>query len=119
VLLGGAGRDILIGGLGKDTLNGGTDDDVLIAGRTTSDALFANLNVLSTAWLSPDLYAQRVSNLRAGVGAPTVSLKAKTNVLKDTNPADSLTGAGGTDWFFKAVDDVITDLLASEQLHLL
>jgi len=119
LLLGGAGRDFLIGGLGKDTMNGGTDDDILIAGRTTSDALFANLTVLRTAWLSTDLFANRVSNLRAGVGTPKVSLKAKTNVLTDANPSDSLTGAGGTDWFLRAVDDAITDLLAGEELDLL
>ena len=119
VLVGGAGRDILIGGIGRDTLNGGTDDDILIAGRTTSDALFANLNGLRADWLAPDLYANRVSKLRAGVGTPTVSLKAKTNVLKDSSPSDSLTGGSGTDWFFKAVDDALTDLLAGEELDLL
>ncbi len=49
-----AGRDILIGGLWLDVLNGGADDDILIAGRTTSDALFSNLNDLRTGWNSAD-----------------------------------------------------------------
>ena len=118
-LLGGVGRDILIGGLGVDVLNGGADDDILIAGRTTSDSMFSNLNDLRTAWISASPYATRIANLRSGVGVSGASLKAKVNVLNDAAAIDTLTGGGGTDWYFRALDDVITDLLAGESLDVL
>ena len=115
-LLGGAGRDILIGGLGRDVLNGGADDDILIAGRTNIDALFSNLKDVRTAWISGNPYATRISNLRAGVGVSGASLKAKVNVFNDAAAIDTLTGGGGTDWYFRALDDIITDLLAAESV---
>ena len=114
ILEAGSGRDILIGGLGLDTLNGGSNDDILIAGRTTSDSSLSNLNTLRTQWISGNTYATRIANLRAGVGSPAASLKAKTNVLNDAGEDDSLTGGTGTDWYFRAVDDVITDLINGE-----
>ena len=119
ILEAGSGRDILIGGLGLDTLNGGSNDDILIAGRTTSDTSLTNLNTLQTQWISASTYAVRIANLRAGVGSPVVSLKAKTNVLNDAGEDDSLTGGTGTDWYFRAVDDVITDLFAGEIIDVL
>ena len=118
-LSGGNGRDILIGGFGLDILLGGVGDDIMIAGRTTSDALFNNLNDLRAEWISPNTYANRVSNLRTGVGASTTSLKAKLNVLDDTANIDTMTGGAGTDWYFRALDDVITDLLAAESVDVL
>jgi Ca2+-binding RTX toxin-like protein len=118
-LNGSGGRDILIGGLGLDTLNGGEDEDILIAGRTTSDALFNNLNRLLVEWVSVNSYATRISNLRAGVGAPAVSLKAKVNVLNDAGEDDSLVGGNGTDWYFRALDDVVTGLATGEVLDIL
>ena len=118
-LVGGGGRNILIGGDGADRLTGGTDEDILIAGRTTSDTLLNNLNDLRTEWTSANSYATRISNLRIGVGASIASLKAKVNVLNDTATIDTLTGGAGTDWYFRAVDDVITDLLAAESVDVL
>ena len=38
---------------------------------------------------------------------------------EDAGEDDVLVGATGTDWFFRAVDDVITDLFAGEILDLL
>ena len=35
-------------------------------------------------------------------------------MLNDAGEDDSLTGGAGMDWYFKAVDDVITDLFAGE-----
>ncbi len=118
-LNGGGGRDILIGGLGLDTLRGGDDEDILIAGRTTNDKLFGNLIVLQTEWTSANSYATRISNLRAGVGSPAVSLKAKVNVLNDLGEEDVLIGGNGTDWYFRALDDVITGLVPGEILDVL
>ncbi|MFO1002246.1 MAG: choice-of-anchor Q domain-containing protein [Planctomycetaceae bacterium] len=119
ILEAGSGRDFLIGGLGLDTLNGGSNDDILIAGRTTSDSSISNLNTLRTEWISGNAYATRIGNLRAGVGSPVVSLKSTINVLNDAGEDDSLTGGTGTDWYFRAVDDVITDLFAGEIIDVL
>ena len=113
-LLGNAGRNILIGGSGVDLLDGGSNDDILIAGFTLSDASTNELNDLRTEWSSAADYPTRVANLRAGVGTSSASLKATVNVFDDGGEVDSLTGNSGRDWFFAALDDVITDLLASE-----
>ena len=118
-LVSGTGRDILVGGLGLDTLNGGSNDDILIAGRTTSDANVTNLLAMQAEWISANAYAARITNLRAGVGSPAVSLKATINVLNDAGEDDSLTGGLGTDWYFRALDDAITDLFAGETIDVL
>ncbi|MCX7400267.1 MAG: cadherin domain-containing protein [Planctomycetales bacterium] len=118
-LSGGGGRDILIGGPGLDTLNGGEDEDILIAGRTTSDAVFSKLNLLLAEWVSVNSYTTRISNLRSSVGAPAVSLKAKVNVLNDAGEDDSLVGGNGTDWYFRALDDVVTGLVTGEIMDIL
>ncbi len=119
LLNGGNGRDILVGGLGSDKLLGGNDDDILIAGRTTSDSVFGNLNDVRVEWTSLNSYATRTSRLRAGVGTSGTSLKKKLNVLNDSPSIDDLTGGSGTDWYFRAIDDVITDLLAGESVDVL
>ena len=118
-LSGSGGRDILIGGLGLDTLNGGEDEDILIAGRTTSDTNLIKLIDMRTEWTSTNAYTSRITNLRSGVGASVASLKAKVNVLNDAGEDDSLTGATGTDWFFRALDDVISDLVTGELVDVL
>ncbi len=119
ILEAGSGRDILIGGLGLDILIGGDGDDLLIAGLTTSDASLSNLSTLRTQWISANAYADRITNLRAGVGSPVVSLKTTINVLNDAGEDDVLVGGTGTDWFFRAVDDVIADLFAGELIDVL
>ena len=121
VLQGQAGRDILIGGLGADTLDGGDGDDILIGGKTTSDAVIGKLNDLRAEWISGNLYGTRITNLRAGVGPSVASLKAKVTVTNDatSGSVDTLTGGTGQDWFFKSLDDVITDLFDGETLDLL
>jgi Ca2+-binding RTX toxin-like protein len=114
ILSGSGGRDLLIGGAGQDTISGGDDDDILIAGRTSFDAAINSLNTIRIEWISGNSYSTRVSNVRSGVGSPSVSLSATNNVLDDSGDDDSLTGGSGTDWYFQAIDDVITDLLAGE-----
>lgn len=113
-LNGGSGRDILIGGRGLDVINGGTEDDILIAGLTTIDSNNDNLVQIRIAWNSGSSYATRIVRLRAGVGVPPVALKAKVSVLNDRGEPDQLTGGGSADWYFRALDDVITDLVAGE-----
>ena len=119
ILEAGSGRDILIGGLGLDILKGDAGDDILIGGLTTSDTSLSNLNTLRTQWISGNAYATRITNLRAGVGSPVVSLKTTINVLNDAGEDDVLFGGTDTDWFFRAVDDVIADVFAGEILDLL
>ena len=55
------------------------------------------------------------------MGPSVASLKAKVTVTNDatSGSVDVMTGGTGDDWFFKALDDVITDLLAGETLDLL
>lgn len=118
-LLGGIGRDILIGGMGLDTLDGGGDDDILIAGRTSHDSNEVNLNDLRLGWTSAGDYITRVTQLRAGVGGTSAALKAKVTVINDAGDDDLLTGGTGEDWFLKAADDLITDLLLGELLDVL
>ena len=115
----GSGRDVLIGGLGLDTRLAGADDDILIAGRTTSDTTLANLFDIRAAWITAAPHATRINNLRSGVGGSGVSLKAKVNVLNDSGEDDVLSGQTGQDWFFRALDDVITDLVGNEVLDVL
>ncbi|RLT09511.1 MAG: hypothetical protein DWI22_05535, partial [Planctomycetota bacterium] len=121
ILNGLAGRDILIGGLGVDTLNGGDGEDILIGGRTTNDSVLSQLNVLRAEWISANSYADRQTHLRAGVGTPLASLKAKDTVLNDapSGSVDTLTGGNGQDWYFGALDDVITELTTGELLDVL
>jgi Ca2+-binding RTX toxin-like protein len=118
-LIGNRGRDILIGGDGLDTISGGDDDDIIIAGRTTSDASPANHATLLAGWQGTTSYTTRVAALRAGVGSPKVSLIKKTNVLNDSGHDDQLSGGAGTDWFFRATDDVIADLVNGELIDLM
>ncbi|MGV2333944.1 MAG UNVERIFIED_CONTAM: hypothetical protein LVR18_07440 [Planctomycetaceae bacterium] len=121
VLRGAVGRDILIGGLGADTLDGGADEDILIGGRTTFDAAVSRLNDIRGEWGSANSYSVRISNFRAGVGTATAALRAKISVLNDaaSGAIDSLTGGQGQDWFFRALDDVVSDPAIGEMLDLL
>jgi hypothetical protein len=57
--------------------------------------------------------------LRTGVGSPSFSLKATVDVMNDSGVVDSLTGGSGNDWYCRAVDDIITDLVAGEVFDLL
>ncbi len=100
-------------------MKGGSYEDILIAGHTTSDALFSNLNRMQLEWTSGNSYATRITNLRTGVGSPLVSLKAKTNVLNDGGEDDVMVGGGGFDCFFRALDDVITGLVTGELIDVL
>ena len=118
-LFGLVGSDILIGGLGTDALLGGSGEDILIAGRTTSDLRVGNLLSLQTEWVSGTAINTRINHLRAGVGLPEVSLKARVNVLNDSGADDQLTGDADLDWYFRAIDDVITDLASGEQIDVL
>ncbi len=119
LLLGGNGRDILIGGLDLDELNGGSHDDILIGGNITNAESITKLKGLRSAWILATPYVSRVASLRTGVGSAGTSLMAKINVKNDFDDADRLTGSTGQDWYFRALDDVITDLLTGELVDVL
>jgi hypothetical protein len=74
---------------------------------------------LLTGWTSTSSYSTRVANLKAGVGSPSVELIAKSTALNDAGEKDSLNGGAGTDWFFKALDEVITSLVSGELIETL
>lgn len=120
-LLGGGGRDILVGGNNADVLNGGDGDDVLIGGSTVHDARFAAFSALVNEWGRTDAsYATRVNNLRNGTGR-TGGFRLDSGTVTDGgNPADTLTGGGGTDLFYAAAKkgsvpaDVLKDRGGSE-----
>jgi hypothetical protein len=118
-LTGSSGRDILIGGLGLDTLSGGDDEDILISGRTAHDASPVSLGALLSGWSSSSAYATRAAALKAGVGSPVVATKPKTTVLNDSGEKDVLAGGLNTDWYFKAIDEDISDLLGVEIVELI
>jgi Ca2+-binding RTX toxin-like protein len=114
ILDGRGGNDILVGGLGIDVIYGGADQDILIAGRTSYDGQLVSVRRLLSEWTSASSYATRVSNLRLGVGSPVLRLKAKSTVLNDSLAGDQLAGNSEEDWFFAALDDIITDFSAGE-----
>lgn len=78
-----------------------------------------NLNDLRSGWTSVGDYITRVTQLRAGVGGTSAALKAKVTVINDAGDDDLLTGGTGEDWFLKAADGLITDLLPIELLDVL
>jgi Ca2+-binding RTX toxin-like protein len=114
-LNGGDGRDILIGGWGADSLNGGsgTGDDILIAGTTSYDANEPALVAVMTEWARTGLtYQARIDHLTGAVAGglnDTFKLTTATVFTEPTKAVDTLTGGLGSDWFFAASSDVVTD----------
>jgi PKD repeat protein len=114
VLAGASGRDILIGGAGADRLNGGGDDDILIGGTTAHDGNLLALGRILNEWTRSLSLANRVSNLKTGVGlSGGFALNAST-VFDDGGAKDTLTGDAGKDWFLFSAGDVLTDLSNSD-----
>jgi hypothetical protein len=116
----GGGRSILIGGRGNDTVQGGSADDIVIGGftdfDTSSDAHDEALMAILTEWQSADTYSVRVSKIKAGVG-PMLAKFVFGTTLHDDGNTSALTGAPGTDWFFKGAHDTIADKAAVEQVN--
>jgi Ca2+-binding RTX toxin-like protein len=101
LLTGNAGRDLLIGGVGGDVISGGTGDDLLVNGATVYDSDELGLGAIMAEWTSGRTYAQRVANLKTGVGpGPLARLDAIT--VPHDSSADRLTGGADPDWFFAA-----------------
>ena len=101
-----------------ENFNGGAGEDILIAG-STNDTSLTNSSGLRTAWVSADAYETRIASLRAGVGRPLAFLKATINVLNDGGEDDVMVGGGDSDWFLRALGDVINDLVNGELIDIL
>jgi Ca2+-binding RTX toxin-like protein len=123
-LQGGPNPSVLIGGAGSDTLTGGNGDDLLIAGATSYDADTAALVAIRNEWKRLDeSYDQRVSNLSGQTsGGLNGTYVLNTTTVPDDGVADTLTGGGGSNWFWaNQAQDTITDLNnsgAGAALHL-
>lgn len=114
ILHGGQGRSILIGGRGSDRLFGGNAQDILIGGSTIYDNQLYALATLLEVWNSNDSLAERVANLREGVGPEGLyALRPRTEVdpgtVFDDDPTsvNFMIGAGGVDWYFAKYGDQI------------
>jgi Ca2+-binding RTX toxin-like protein len=124
-LSGGTGRDFLIGGTGADLIVGNAQEDILVAGTTAYDGNDTALAAIMAEWNSGDTYAIRVANITVGTNVAggfylNGSDGAGQTVFTDSD-VDTLTGSGGSDWFFanQTADnggplDIVTDLAGSE-----
>jgi predicted outer membrane repeat protein len=122
LLIGGPNRSILIGGSGHSTLKGGNGDDLLIAGTTSWDFQGATdaLVAIRNEWIRLDAsFAQRISNLRGQTsGGVNGSFVLNTTTVTETGAADTLTGGGGSNWFWAdQTQDTITDLGSGDQVN--
>jgi hypothetical protein len=122
LLIGGPNRSILIGGSGHSTLQGGNGDDLLIAGTTPWDAQVDTdaLVAIRNEWIRMDeSFAQSISNLRGQTsGGVNGSYVLNTTTVTETGAADTLTGGGGSNWFWADLtQDTITDLGSSDQVN--
>ena len=117
-LTGGTGRDVLIGGAGSDKLAGGgsTGEDLLIGGSTSFDTDLTGLTNIFIEWNSTSIYEDRIAHLQTGGGlngTTFLSVSTVQDIDKDT-----LTGAGGLDWFLVSLLDKL-DLKPGELLALM
>ena len=113
-LTGGEGRNVLIGGTGADHLVGGPTEDILIAGTTAYDADSAALFAILTEWGRSDRsYAQRVADLKSGVGHNGAVKLTEATVFGD-GAKHTLSGGGGHDWVFSDGQDKVTYRCGSE-----
>ncbi len=111
-LNGGAANDILVGGRGQDTLLAAGGDDILIGGTYLASEDLDAVAAVAAEWASSRSYAERLANLRNGVGVDG-AYQLSTTTLLDDNAVDSLSGAQGQDWFWVFTND-ITDEKGNE-----
>jgi len=123
-ITGGSGRSLLIGSGGNDTITGGPDQDIVIGGSVTfvGNQGATLMGILAEWQRTDETFAQRVANIRAGVGpkhayqlvwGTTVLDDGASNILRG-NPAGK---EGARDWFFANLasgHDTILDLTASD-----
>lgn len=109
-LTGSLANDILIGGVGTDVLSGSGGDDILVGGKTAFDASDTSLFAILSEWRRTDIdYAQRIANLRAGIGSGA-AIRLTASTVFDDSFIDKLTGGLGDDWFFVKLADPFKDV---------
>jgi hypothetical protein len=120
-ITGGTGKSILIGDKGGDTVKGGSSDDIVIGGYTnydsSGDVNDQALMAILTEWQSKDSYKTRITKIKAGVGPGSKDKFVWGTTVHDDGVANTLTGGGGLDWFFKGKKDKITDPQPGEQVN--
>ena len=111
VLVGGTGADALFGGGGKDLIAGGAGADLLEGGGGT-DILFDG----SVAVIDPGSNSlTKVLAAFAPAKRPTlVAITGQLAVPPDTGATDTLTGGGGTDWFWSSDLTDVLDQVGTE-----
>ena len=118
---GGGGRSILIGGKGNDTVKGGSADDIVIGGYTnydpSSDAHDQALMSILAEWQSANSYGTRIANIKSGGGLNGSNVLVFGTTVHDDGNSSTLTGSGGTDWFFQGTHDTITDRAPGETVN--
>jgi uncharacterized delta-60 repeat protein len=117
---GGAGNDVLVAGGGADLIDGGLGND-LIAGGAGADRLqgAAGNDILidgTVALVNPatDSLTRVLADYRPTNRQSLIDISARVTVTFDVAGTDTLTGAGGTDWFWS--DDLldVLDLTGAE-----
>ncbi|HKB00582.1 MAG TPA: Ig-like domain-containing protein [Gemmataceae bacterium] len=119
-LEGGAGNDVLVAGGGADVIDGGLGND-LIAGGAGADQLLgaAGNDILidgSVALVNPatDSLTRVLADYRPSNRASLIDISTRITVTFDVAASDTLTGAGGTDWFWSDDPLDVLDLTGTE-----
>jgi hypothetical protein len=117
VLTGNAGRDVIIGGNGADTLSGGAGDDLLIGGSTSFDTNQLALMAIMAEWSSNSSYALRRKHLLGLTpGGLNGAYKLNNATVHNDFASDSITGAGGMDWFWANFNEIMEPLQPGEKI---
>ncbi|HKB02029.1 MAG TPA: Ig-like domain-containing protein [Gemmataceae bacterium] len=117
---GGAGNDVLVAGGGADVIDGGLGKD-LIAGGAGADRLegAAGNDILidgAVALVNPatDTLTRVLADYIPTSLPSLIDISARITVTFDAAGADTLTGAGGTDWFWSDDPLDVLDLTGAE-----
>ena len=117
LLAGGAGHNVLIGGRGNDILSpilpAPSAENLLIGDRTAFDRHANALLKILAEWSSPQPFAQRVDQLRAGVD----SVRLSSTTILDDHQVDQLIGGVGRDWFWRLSLDALLVVLSNDELN--
>jgi hypothetical protein len=120
-LFGAQGRDLLIGGVGSDDLYSNADEDLLMASFTAFDSSQSALDAIMDEWTSSRDVATRMANLRGTGTGPRdngnyfLQVNGQGKTVFDDGAADTLQGAGGSDWFFANLSGGVLDSILGGQ----
>jgi hypothetical protein len=117
VLIGGNGPNLIIGGGGQSVIIGGSSGDILIGGSTNYDANDVALRAILAEWTSNDDYGTRLARLLGNSpGGLNGAYDLNTSTVNYNGQVDILLGAGGRDWFFAGMMDIVVDQHNNETL---